>query len=153
MANIHEFNAKHCERWKLRAVAEHALAHILAFTRHIHTGRDRQRRHDALTLVLRALPRRGTGPTRPSAAQSEAAPAYSARDPKGCELGQRWVVEGMGHYWSGGSTDPKYTGEQTTPSGGTAPGFNDPKGPSASQASWDFFKQFSLANGNVTCSR
>ena len=79
--------------------------------------------------------------------------AYSARDPKGCELGQRWVVEGMGHYWSGGSTDPKYTGEQPTPSGGTAPGFNDPKGPSASQASWDFFKQFSLANGNVTCSR
>jgi D-2-hydroxyacid dehydrogenase (NADP+) len=28
------------------AVAEHAMAHILAFTRHIHTGRDRQQRHE-----------------------------------------------------------------------------------------------------------
>lgn len=27
------------------AVAEHAIAHILAFTRHIHTGRDHQRQH------------------------------------------------------------------------------------------------------------
>lgn len=27
------------------AVAEHAMAHILAFTRHIHTGRDHQRQH------------------------------------------------------------------------------------------------------------
>lgn len=79
--------------------------------------------------------------------------AYSARDPKGCELGQRWVVEGMGHYWSGGSTDPRYTEEQPTPSGGTAPGFNDPKGPSASQASWDFFEKFSLTKGNTTCRR
>lgn len=77
--------------------------------------------------------------------------SYSARDAAGCEIGQRWIVDGMGHYWSGGSTDPKYTDEQPTPTGGTAPGFNDPKGPSASQASWDFFKQFSLKTGNTAC--
>lgn len=75
--------------------------------------------------------------------------AYSARDSSGCTIGQRWVVDGLGHAWSGGSTDPKYTAVQ--PSGG--PGFNDPKGPSASQVSWDFFKQFSLRSGNVRCRR
>jgi poly(3-hydroxybutyrate) depolymerase len=72
--------------------------------------------------------------------------SYVARDQAGCEIGERWVVHGMGHYWSGGSSDPKYSGDR--PSG---PGFNDPKGPSASQLSWNFFKQFSLKDGNVAC--
>jgi poly(3-hydroxybutyrate) depolymerase len=63
----------------------------------------------------------------------------TATSPSGCRIAEEWVVQGMSHYWSGGSTDPQYAA------------FNDPKGPSASQLSWDFFKQFSLRDGNTTC--
>jgi poly(3-hydroxybutyrate) depolymerase len=62
-----------------------------------------------------------------------------ARDPKGCEIAERWIVNGMGHLWPGGSTDPAYSY------------FSDPKGPSASEASWQFFKQFTLKGGNTAC--
>jgi poly(3-hydroxybutyrate) depolymerase len=65
-----------------------------------------------------------------------------ARDTSGCEIAQRWIVDGMVHFWSGGTTDPKYAGV-----------FNDPKGPSASEASWRFFKQFTLSRGNTACHR
>ncbi|KUO05550.1 extracellular catalytic domain type 1 short-chain-length polyhydroxyalkanoate depolymerase [Streptomyces caeruleatus] len=65
-----------------------------------------------------------------------------ARDPHGCQITERWIVDGMGHFWSGGSTDPVY-----------ADVFNDPKGPSASEASWRFFKQFTLSRGNTACGR
>lgn len=75
---------------------------------------------------------------------------YVARDKARCQIAQRWVVHGMNHYWPGGSNDPKYTGQQS-PGPGGAPGFNDPKGPSASQLSWNFFKQFSLKRGNTQC--
>jgi poly(3-hydroxybutyrate) depolymerase len=74
-----------------------------------------------------------------------------ARGPGGCEIGENWIVHGMNHYWSGGSTDPQYT-NPTSPSPTSPQGFNDPKGPSASQLSWDFFKQFTLKGGNTTCS-
>jgi poly(3-hydroxybutyrate) depolymerase len=65
--------------------------------------------------------------------------ASTATSPTGCPIAQEWVVQGMGHYWSGGSTDPTY-----------AP-FTDPKGPNASQISWDFLKKFSLRKGNTAC--
>jgi poly(3-hydroxybutyrate) depolymerase len=76
-----------------------------------------------------------------------------ARGPDGCQVAEDWVVHGMGHYWSGGSTDPTYTSPQPTPTGGEAPGFNDPRGPSASQLSWDFFKKFTLKHGNKKCAK
>jgi poly(3-hydroxybutyrate) depolymerase len=63
----------------------------------------------------------------------------TARGPGRCEIAEDWIVNGMGHYWSGGSTDPQYAG------------FTDPKGPNASQLSWDFFKRFTLKDGNTTC--
>lgn len=90
-----------------------------------------------------ALP--DTYKTDPNLARTGAVPggytwtADTATSASGCRIAEEWVVQGMEHYWSGGSTDPKY-----------AP-FTDPKGPSASQMSWDFFKQFSLKDGNTTC--
>jgi poly(3-hydroxybutyrate) depolymerase len=69
------------------------------------------------------------------------------RDTAGCEIGERWIVHGMGHYWSGGSQDPRYW--DTQPNG--AAGFNDPKGPSASQAAWDFFRRFRKSDTGNEC--
>ena len=71
-----------------------------------------------------------------------------ARGPRGCQIAEQWAVHEMGHYWSGGSTDPRYSDPAT---GATQGGFNDPRGPSASQLSWAFFKQFSLKRGNAAC--
>jgi poly(3-hydroxybutyrate) depolymerase len=41
----------------------------------------------------------------------------------GAELMQRWLVNGMGHAWSGGSGEP----------------YTDPQGPDASAYTWSFF--------------
>lgn len=65
---------------------------------------------------------------------------YIWRDQKRCQIGERWIVEGMGHFWSGGTSDPAWAA------------FTDPKGPSATVASWRFFKQFTLSGGNIACS-
>jgi poly(3-hydroxybutyrate) depolymerase len=69
-----------------------------------------------------------------------------ARGRDGCQISERWIVHGMGHHWSGGSTDPIYSDPQ-----GPAGGFDDPKGPSASEASWRFFRNFTLTGGNTAC--
>ncbi len=61
------------------------------------------------------------------------------RDGHGCLVGQRYLVHGMGHFWSGGSSNPKWAN------------FTDPKGPSAAVASWRFFSQFTLANTRWPC--
>jgi poly(hydroxyalkanoate) depolymerase family esterase len=58
----------------------------------------------------------------------------SYRDPHGCLVGQRYLVHGMNHFWSGGSSNPKWKD------------FTDPKGPSAAVASWRFFSRYTLAN-------
>ncbi|GAB09680.1 putative esterase [Gordonia araii NBRC 100433] len=44
-----------------------------------------------------------------------------------CLVAQRWTVHGMGHYWSGGSPDPRWSR------------WTDPKGPDAAEISWQFF--------------
>jgi poly(3-hydroxybutyrate) depolymerase len=54
-----------------------------------------------------------------------------------CEIGQQWVVKGMFHTWPGPSGNLKVQG--------------DPRAPSASQLSWDFFKRFRLEQGQVVC--
>jgi len=61
-------------------------------------------------------------------------------DGHGCVVGQRILVHGMNHFWSGGSSDPKWHY------------FTDPKGPSAAIASWNFFSGFTLANTAHPCS-
>jgi poly(hydroxyalkanoate) depolymerase family esterase len=69
------------------------------------------------------------------------------RDTSGCQIGERWMIHGMGHYWSGGTTDPKYWDVQ--PNG--AMGFNDPKGPSASWAAWNFFRRYRKSDTGNEC--
>lgn len=50
--------------------------------------------------------------------------AYEYHDRSGNVVVEKWMVDGMGHAWSGGSADGEYT----------APG-----GPTASQLMWEFF--------------
>jgi poly(hydroxyalkanoate) depolymerase family esterase len=60
-------------------------------------------------------------------------------DQHGCVIGQRYLVHGMNHFWSGGSSDPRWKD------------FTDPKGPSAAIASWRFFSRFTHANTGSPC--
>jgi poly(hydroxyalkanoate) depolymerase family esterase len=60
-------------------------------------------------------------------------------DQYGCVIDQRYLVHGMGHFWSGGSSNPKLAD------------FTDPKGPSAAVASWNFFSMFTLLNTADPC--
>lgn len=60
-------------------------------------------------------------------------------DGHGCLIGQRILVHGMNHFWSGGSSNPEWAD------------FTDPKGPSAAVASWDFFSHFTLSNTAWPC--
>ncbi|WP_236712656.1 PHB depolymerase family esterase [Peribacillus muralis] len=50
---------------------------------------------------------------------------YIYKDTAGSTVMEKYMVDGMGHAWSGGSTAGSYT---------------DPNGPNATQISWDFFK-------------
>ena len=59
--------------------------------------------------------------------------------PTGCVVGEHWVIHGMDHFWSGGTTDPMYAQ------------FTDPKGPSASGASWAFFSRFRMTGTGLMC--
>jgi poly(hydroxyalkanoate) depolymerase family esterase len=61
-------------------------------------------------------------------------------DKHGCLVGQRYLVDGMGHLWSGGSKNPALDG------------FTDPDGPNAALASWNFFHRFTLKNTADPCS-
>src|SRR3954463_14688014 len=61
------------------------------------------------------------------------------RDPAGCVIGERWLIHGMNHFWSGGTTDPKYAS------------FTDPTGPSAAEASWAFFKRYRRSDTAMPC--
>ena len=63
----------------------------------------------------------------------------SYRDPAGCLIGERWLVHGMNHFWSGGTTDPNYAS------------FTDPKGPSGAEASWAFLKRYRKSDTAMPC--
>jgi poly(hydroxyalkanoate) depolymerase family esterase len=66
---------------------------------------------------------------------------YSVRsyaDSSGCVVAQLWTVHGMGHFWSGGSTDP------------ASARYSDPRGPSAATASWSFFSRWTRS-GSLRC--
>jgi poly(3-hydroxybutyrate) depolymerase len=67
--------------------------------------------------------------------------AYTVRsyaDSSGCVVAQLLTVHGMGHFWSGGSTDPAWAR------------YSDPRGPSATAASWAFFSRWGLT-GPLRC--
>ncbi len=57
----------------------------------------------------------------------------------GCPVAQLWTVHGMGHFWSGGSSDP------------ASARFSDPRGPSATAASWAFFSRWGLSGPLRPC--
>jgi poly(hydroxyalkanoate) depolymerase family esterase len=61
------------------------------------------------------------------------------RDKSGCEIGEHWVVHGMKHFWSGGSDEAAYAT------------WVDPKGPSTSQLSWQFFRRFTKSGTKLPC--
>lgn len=61
------------------------------------------------------------------------------RDPGGCEIAERWIVHGMDHFWSGGSSDPQWAR------------WTDPKGPSAAEASWRFFSRYRKSQTDMPC--
>jgi poly(hydroxyalkanoate) depolymerase family esterase len=64
---------------------------------------------------------------------------YDYTQPSGCLVAQHWIVHGMNHDWSGGTSDPAYSG------------YTDPKGPSASEASWEFFSRYTLRSTSRPC--
>lgn len=61
------------------------------------------------------------------------------RDAAGCIVGESWQVHGMGHFWSGGTTDPDYSG------------YADRKGPSGARATWAFFERFRKSETGMPC--
>ncbi len=65
----------------------------------------------------------------------------SYADIPGCPVVQLWTIHGMGHYWSGGSADP------------ASARYSDPRGPSASAASWSFFSRWRLSGSVAPCAR
>jgi poly(hydroxyalkanoate) depolymerase family esterase len=64
---------------------------------------------------------------------------YDYTQPSGCVIAQHWIVHGMNHDWSGGTSNPAYSG------------YTDPKGPSASEASWAFFSHYTLKSTSGSC--
>lgn len=56
------------------------------------------------------------------------------RDTAGCEVGERWVVDGMGHAVGGGHPD-----------------HSDIKAPNSSRAAWEFFRRFRKADTGGNC--
>ncbi len=65
----------------------------------------------------------------------------SYSDGAGCLTAQLWTVHGMGHFWSGGS------------SAAASARFSDPAGPSAAQAAWTFFSDWTLGGPARPCQK
>jgi poly(hydroxyalkanoate) depolymerase family esterase len=60
-------------------------------------------------------------------------------DPQGCLALEKWTIHGMDHFWSGGTQDPAYYG------------WEDPKGPSAAEATWAFFRRYRMSQTSLPC--
>jgi poly(hydroxyalkanoate) depolymerase family esterase len=89
----------------------------------------------------------GPIPLEPASVRERANPAggYSStvrayRDADGCLVGKRWLIHGMNHFWSGGSSNPALAN------------FTDPKGPSGANASWRFFRRYTKHATAPPCS-
>ena len=90
--------------------------------------------------------RRAALPSTPTLSQhvvpgGDAYTVASYTDITGCPVAQLWTIHGMGHYWSGGSADP------------ASARYSDPRGPSASAASWSFFSRWRLSGPVARCAR
>jgi hypothetical protein len=60
-------------------------------------------------------------------------------DPAGCVIGERWLIHGMNHFWSGGSADPELAN------------FTDPKGPNGAKATWRFVSRYTKGSTAMPC--
>jgi poly(hydroxyalkanoate) depolymerase family esterase len=56
------------------------------------------------------------------------------RDPDGCLIGEKWIIDGMPHGWPGGAQGPVWA-----------------KAPSASDGSWAFFRHFTKSETSMPC--
>jgi poly(hydroxyalkanoate) depolymerase family esterase len=61
------------------------------------------------------------------------------RNPAGCLIGERWLIHGMNHFWSGGSSDPELAN------------FTDPKGPNGAKATWRFVSRYTKRSTAMPC--
>jgi poly(hydroxyalkanoate) depolymerase family esterase len=95
-------------------------------------------------LVLRRhhgvpLPMTPSESAHPRAARERAYTVLSWAERAGCPIAEFWSIHGMGHYWSGGSADP------------ASLRYSDPRGPSASAASWAFFSDWRRSARGPVC--
>ena len=95
-------------------------------------------------LVLRRerrapLPSTPSGSSHPDVAGERAYTVLSYAEKSGCPIAEFWSIDGMGHYWSGGSADP------------ASRRYSDPRGPSASAASWAFFSDWQRSARGPRC--
>jgi poly(hydroxyalkanoate) depolymerase family esterase len=75
------------------------------------------------------------------AARERAYTVLSWGERSGCPIAEFWSIHGMGHFWSGGSAAP------------ASLQFSDPRGPSASAASWAFFSDWQRSGRGPRCTR
>mgnify|MGYP001547421099 CR=1 FL=1 len=61
------------------------------------------------------------------------------RDAQGCRVLEQVRIEGMEHFWPGGSDDPKLKG------------FTDPLAPNAAEMTWAFLRRFRLSDTAPPC--
>jgi hypothetical protein len=81
----------------------------------------------------------------PSSIQAEQRPGgrtykvFTYRDPEGCMIGSKTIIDGMPHAWPGGTTDPKYKG------------YGDPTAPEGAEIAWAFFRRFTKSQTSMPC--
>ena len=85
------------------------------------------------------LPSTPTGVSHATVPGGHAYTVASYSDKSRCVVAQFWTVNGMGHFWSGGSADP------------SSARYSDPRGPSAAAASWAFFSRWTLSGPVRPC--
>lgn len=94
-----------------------------------------QREHGIAVLGRRAAVRNGV------VARARRYTVVSYQDGQGCTMAQFWTIHGMGHAWSGGSSDPSVSR------------YVDPSGPSAAAASSSFFLRWTMSGAVGSCAR
>ena len=94
-----------------------------------------ERGHRVAVLGRRAAVRKGI------VAHGRRYTVVSYPDRQGCTVAQFWTIHGMGHAWSGGSSDPSVSR------------YVDPSGPSAAAASSSFFLRWRMSGAVGSCAR
>jgi poly(hydroxyalkanoate) depolymerase family esterase len=61
------------------------------------------------------------------------------RDPDGCLIGEKTIIDGMPHAWPGGTTDDRFKG------------YNDPTAPDGAGISWAFLSRYTKSTTSLPC--